>query len=451
MAKKQNPQILSPENYIRQRARHLPLFKCLVNEGWDDAGMAEIIIARRHINGNITFCSYLVDLQCLGIKDTLFDFNIPEDQFDEVVVEMSQGDALIEAGYPLVHNIIHAGWEYAEEIGFKPHKDFISTTQFMLEEDNEAIPIIEIDCGDDDGIPVYVQGPLEDDARANMIISQLEKNVGDGNYRFILYDEDESEGVDNDDLPSDGEDWDEDDEWIDDDEMIFFREYAVNSYDENARIFLELSQYLDEERSSPDVNEEEDNEEEDENFTRLKALTDLLYLEIIPGKEMETWLERWSAEASLYSVSEEAAGIMMGSPPYLTAMEIQRMDYSPLRSEKTAAALALFPDYALLRIEERMNRIMEQRLSEDDLPYESVFGDRDEITPVEYVRLQAMRLAFFVATMNFAGMESLFFSVEDEFDFNDEEQDEDLADFFSLFLSTRIALLRKYLLSPVQE
>ena len=42
MSKKQNqsPQILSPENYIRQRARNLPIFKCFVNEGWDEEGLA---------------------------------------------------------------------------------------------------------------------------------------------------------------------------------------------------------------------------------------------------------------------------------------------------------------------------------------------------------------------------------------------------------------------------
>lgn len=175
MAKKQQPQILSPENYIRQRARNLPIFKCYINEGWDDAGMAQVTVARKHINGNITYCSYLVDLQCLGVKDTMFEFNISEEQFDEFVGKMSQGFELIEVDYVLAHNIIHAGWEFAEEIGFKPHKDFLSITQYMLEEDNDTIPLIEIHCGDDDGIPVYVQGPWDDDVVSGQIISQLEK------------------------------------------------------------------------------------------------------------------------------------------------------------------------------------------------------------------------------------------------------------------------------------
>jgi len=95
MAKKQHLQILSPENYIRQRARNLPIFKCLVNEGWEEEGLAQLTISRRHINGNITYCSYLVDLKCLGVKDTFYDFNIPKAHFEQVVERMEQGYALV--------------------------------------------------------------------------------------------------------------------------------------------------------------------------------------------------------------------------------------------------------------------------------------------------------------------------------------------------------------------
>ena len=29
-------QMLSPENYIRQKARTLPVYECMVNSGWDE-------------------------------------------------------------------------------------------------------------------------------------------------------------------------------------------------------------------------------------------------------------------------------------------------------------------------------------------------------------------------------------------------------------------------------
>lgn len=63
-------QQLSPESYIRQRSRTLPIGECRINPEWETGGMAEIMICRRHSNGNITFCLYMVDLYCLGIKDT---------------------------------------------------------------------------------------------------------------------------------------------------------------------------------------------------------------------------------------------------------------------------------------------------------------------------------------------------------------------------------------------
>ncbi|MDR2775451.1 MAG: hypothetical protein LBC19_12070, partial [Tannerella sp.] len=231
--KKKSPQILSPENYIRQRARNLPVFKCFVNDGWEEDGLAHIIVARKHINGNITYCSYLVDLKCLGIKDTLYEFNNPENEFDDYKRNLDAVLHLGECDYDLVHNIIHAGWEYAEDIGFKPHKDFLSITQYMLEEDSDDIPLIEIACGGDNGKPLFIQGPFEDDAIANTIINRLEKKLGAGNFDYILEGYDDFDDMEEEDALDDETD---DDIW---DEMgVFHDEYVNNSYEENVSIFL---------------------------------------------------------------------------------------------------------------------------------------------------------------------------------------------------------------------
>ena len=66
---------LSPKKYIETKVRNLPIYKCLVNKDWDEARIAEIIVMRKHANGNVTAGVYLVDLLCLGIKDTFFFFN----------------------------------------------------------------------------------------------------------------------------------------------------------------------------------------------------------------------------------------------------------------------------------------------------------------------------------------------------------------------------------------
>ncbi len=56
--------MLSPENYIRKKARSPPIFECLVNTGWQENGVAHVIVARNHTNGNITACMYMVDIEC---------------------------------------------------------------------------------------------------------------------------------------------------------------------------------------------------------------------------------------------------------------------------------------------------------------------------------------------------------------------------------------------------
>ena len=52
--KKQKPhqQLLSPENYIRQKARNLVLHECLLNSDWKEGGLAEIIVSRVHVASN---------------------------------------------------------------------------------------------------------------------------------------------------------------------------------------------------------------------------------------------------------------------------------------------------------------------------------------------------------------------------------------------------------------
>ena len=150
--KKQFPKQLSPENYIKTKARTLPLYKCYVNDEWKESGMANIIITRKHITGNVTFGVYLVDLFALGTKDTFWNFN----QTSAVLSAILDRANFIEIDYNLAHNIIYGANEYAVENGFKIHKDFTSLTQYILEPDDEKIPLIDVEFGKD-GKPLVIQ------------------------------------------------------------------------------------------------------------------------------------------------------------------------------------------------------------------------------------------------------------------------------------------------------
>jgi hypothetical protein len=228
MAKRQKGKIipmLSPEKYIRQKARSLEIFDCWVNTDWNKTNMATVIVARKHTNDNVTVGFYLVDLNCLGIKDSYFMFNITIYEYTELLQKVSAGLEMEKTNYTLAHNIVFAGVEFADEYGFKPAKDFTLTTRYILEEDDENIELIEIECGMN-GMPAYMRGPDDTDVMVKKVIAKLKNTAGEGNYHY--FDKTEVPGDEENDM------WD-DTELIDDyDDLSINKisEYAVGKMDE---------------------------------------------------------------------------------------------------------------------------------------------------------------------------------------------------------------------------
>lgn len=181
MAKiKNKQQQLSPENYIRLKARNLAIHECWINENWKSAGEASIIVSRIHANGHITFGVYLVDLFCLGTKDSFYNFNVDTDKYFELLERLG-GDNFEKTSYVLAHNIIFAANEYALELGFKPHKIFSDITKYILEEDTEDIELIDIECGKNEK-PFYISSEDDSPQRIQQITNQLRKAVGEGEF-----------------------------------------------------------------------------------------------------------------------------------------------------------------------------------------------------------------------------------------------------------------------------
>lgn len=176
----------SPEKYIRSKARLLPLGKCFINESWYDMGKGSLIISRNHPDGKVTCGFYLVDLFCLGIKDSFYLYNISVKEFENVLDEMCEKEDLLEIEYPLAHNIIYRSMDFADLYAFKPHNSF-QLTKFILEDDTDKVEFINVPFGIDNKPAVVVS---EDDPKLETI-NHLKKLVGENN--FIVMDESEFE------------------------------------------------------------------------------------------------------------------------------------------------------------------------------------------------------------------------------------------------------------------
>lgn len=176
-------QALSPEKYIRTKARNLPVAECLVGDNWQEIGLTTVIVARRHTNGNYTTGSYLVDTFCLGIKSATYFFNIPANEYEEYKNHLSEYGGMHTVSYNEAHNLIFGSIAYAEELGINPCKEF-ELAQYLLEEDTDDIPLIEYEFGKDGKPCLVVENALE----GSKYLPTLEMRTG-GDFRYFIQDE----------------------------------------------------------------------------------------------------------------------------------------------------------------------------------------------------------------------------------------------------------------------
>ncbi|MBC8147399.1 MAG: hypothetical protein H8E98_05385 [Bacteroidetes bacterium] len=172
---------LSPQKYIITKGRNLPFNECYINNNWEETGMATIAISKNMPSGKIIIGTYMVDVFCLGLKDTFYKFNMDSFEYNEFIEKLNNHpDGLKMCDVSLAHNIIYGAIDYADEIGFAPHKDF-TVSEYLLDPELITDGIDEIEFGKD-GKPFYVSGPNDNVQRIKRI---LEKNVGIGNYDYL--------------------------------------------------------------------------------------------------------------------------------------------------------------------------------------------------------------------------------------------------------------------------
>lgn len=165
-----------------EQAKNYPIYECLINPSWETSGLANIIISRRMPTGRFIVGAYLVDILCLGLKDTFFEVNMPLSDYITKVRSKKLGPyGLVDCPIPLAHEIIYGAIDYALNIGFEPHKDF-EFTKKVLEDREKITDAPKVEFGKN-GKPFFVAGPHDD---VDAIIEKLESRLGAGNFNFMI-------------------------------------------------------------------------------------------------------------------------------------------------------------------------------------------------------------------------------------------------------------------------
>jgi hypothetical protein len=159
-----------------------PLLGCWLSAGWatgltvrrhpewpglnghDPAagGLVAVLIARRDRHDQVSACGYLVDVYCLGVKNTLGPRLLGDLDFVALRRSFFSGyrDEPLAAPLDLAQQLVLGATDYARNLGFEPHPDYAAAAGHLGTGDGAR----DIEFGHD-GRPLFIQGPFDDPRR----------------------------------------------------------------------------------------------------------------------------------------------------------------------------------------------------------------------------------------------------------------------------------------------
>ena len=105
--KAQKQKLLSPEAYIKEKARQLPIVECYIGTKWDYMGEKTVIVTRQHPQGHFTMGVYLVDIYCKGLLHSEYFFNMNHDDYEMMVKRIDMDEDLKKAAYADAHKLVY--------------------------------------------------------------------------------------------------------------------------------------------------------------------------------------------------------------------------------------------------------------------------------------------------------------------------------------------------------
>ena len=165
-----------------KKARSYPISHCYITSDWKEGGACNIYLLRQRPDSMYVLGGYLIDLYCLGLKNTLYQTEITYGEIEDRMLN-NPNEKIIEIDIDKAHSIIYGGIDYAENLGFAPHKDF-KCSKYILKPREEVTFDDSIEFGNE-GKPFYISGPYDSEEKINRILRHLEERVGKDNFYYL--------------------------------------------------------------------------------------------------------------------------------------------------------------------------------------------------------------------------------------------------------------------------
>lgn len=159
-----------------------PVHECLIPGTLFELGLGNIVIAKKVSIDAIGVGVFLLDIYCLGVKNAFF--TIVEHHEYSRLLQRIESEGPLETIHPsCARKLIEGGVTYAEQLGFKPHKDYKTAGKIFGNIDVKDCPRT-FEYGYE-GKPLYVSGPHDTPQRSEWIIKTLSEHCGQGGFDFM--------------------------------------------------------------------------------------------------------------------------------------------------------------------------------------------------------------------------------------------------------------------------
>lgn len=142
-------------------------------------GLVGVVVAREH-RRRLSACGYLVDVYCLGVKDSIGPRRLHEHELKGFVRQFFGAfeSAPLSAPIELAEHLVLGAVDYARRLGFEPDASWPSVRSHL----GPWSGLDAITFGRQ-GKPFFVQGPRD---HAPTILRTLEASVGMGGFHFMV-------------------------------------------------------------------------------------------------------------------------------------------------------------------------------------------------------------------------------------------------------------------------
>jgi hypothetical protein len=144
------------------------------------SGLVSVLVTRQARYGKVRVCGWLVDVWCLGVKDTIGPRGMDQRRAAELTGSYFAAYQArpLAAPLDLAQHLVFGAVAYARRLGFEPAPGFDQTTSHLgAWTDPSAITFGR------DGKPLFVQGPHDN---AASILNTLQRSVGPNNFHYLV-------------------------------------------------------------------------------------------------------------------------------------------------------------------------------------------------------------------------------------------------------------------------